>query len=267
MDASLKGHYSENLSHSLSVAHKEGRKIGYWTTNEPWNKGLTSKSNKKMRDLLKKGVETKRKNGTLTPWNKGMKGQYSVVCKNPEQRSRRISEALTGKKLSENHKKKLRDHRVQDNFGKGGKFSQLLFRELNDKLSQIRQDFEIHFGDFDRETKTLLRKERSVNVIGISKTHKMRYLDCYLKIDNRKINIEFDEKGHSKEWRMSEDLEREWELLQRVPELEIYRIRFKDFLEGQTKIVDDLIKIILDKDSNVDNKYLSLTKLKETSNV
>jgi hypothetical protein len=97
--------------------------------------------------------------------------------------------------------------------------------------------------------------------------HKMRYLDCYLKIDDRKINIEFDEKGHIKEWRQAEDLERESELLQRIPELEIYRIRFKDFLESQTKIVEELLKIILNKNEIVENKYLSLTKLKEISNV
>ena len=61
------------------------------------------------------------------PWNKGKKGIYS------EETLRKISQASRGRKLSEEHKKKIRENaKINPNFGMKGKhFSEEIIKKLS----------------------------------------------------------------------------------------------------------------------------------------
>jgi len=88
----------------------------------------------------------------------------------------------------------------------------------------------------------ILLKEKIVYVGNISEKFFARFLDLYIKINNREINFEFDEKGH--ENTKGVDLIREKEILFNKPNLEIYRVKEKQWDENPQKVIQDLIGII-----------------------
>ena len=146
-------------------------------------------------------------------------------------------------------------YRGQNSFGGFGFKSQKLFFILDKKLQKnnIKVD-ELWYGYFKNKKK--IKKEKTINVREVSKKWKVRFLDCYIKRGDREINFEFDEDWHSKSF--DEDLIREQEILTIKPNLEIYRIKEKDYDENFYQIIEDLIEIIKNKDTKTFYEYKNL---------
>jgi hypothetical protein len=136
--------------------------------------------------------------------------------------------------------------------------SQELFLELDKRLLEqnIKYD-KIQYGYI--ENGKIIKKEKIVHVKDVSKNFKVRFLDCYVEINNRQIAIEFDESWHEKT--IEKDIEREQEILTKKLNLEFYRVKEKYYDENLEQTIFDLIEIIKDKNAKTFYNYNSLIKL------
>jgi hypothetical protein len=122
--------------------------------------------------------------------------------------------------------------------------SQKLFVELDKRIQEQNIKYSrMNYGLIENEKK--IKKEKIIYVKDVSKTHKVRFLDCYIEINNRQICFEFDEKWHDKT--IEKDIIREQEILTIKPNLEIYRIKERYFDENMDQVLNDLISIVKDK--------------------
>lgn len=118
--------------------------------------------------------------------------------------------------------------------------SQIMFSWLEEILIYLNVECSINYGL--KYNNKMVKKERVVTVKKVSKNFNHRFLDCYIKINNRKINIEFDEIGHSNV--IEKDKIREKEILKIIPNLEIYRVQERDWDTEPIKILLELINIV-----------------------
>jgi hypothetical protein len=105
-----------------------------------------------------------------------------------------------------------------------------------------------------------LLKEKIMYVGDVSETNFARYLDFYIKIGDREINIEFDENWHCKT--IQNDFLREQEILKKKPNIEIYRIKEKQWDENPTKVILDILDIL---QGGENKEYLSLIEQSKNS--
>lgn len=163
------------------------------------------------------------------------------------------------KKGKQTKLKRYNDENYNNSPGRGGvgKRSEKIFSLLFEKCIEQNIQYNKFIYGIVKNKKQLLNEKR-INVINISKKVKFRFLDCYIETNNRQIAIEFDEKRHEKT--ITEDLEREQEILTKKPQLEIYRIREKDYNRDSNQVIQDLISIIKDKNSETCFNYNNLFK-------
>jgi hypothetical protein len=144
------------------------------------------------------------------------------------------------------------------------------FQALELLLNYMGAEFSIDYGI--KENKKVIRHEKKIRVKPIEalkntefenislKKVTVRFLDCYLEINHRKIAIEFDERSHKNPKIRKKDLQRELELLYSISILEIFRIDQDEIKKNYFKILFDLLNIILTTSSNpiIYNSYLPL---------
>lgn len=241
--------YFKKLSISLKKAWDSGKLQGNKGMKGKWSSWFKGKTKQDCPSLARKSEKLKGK----APWNKGVTGKNNPLfgVLRPKEVCEKISISKKGKTFTEEHKKKLKDKGVYRNCGKGGIKSQEFFKQLEDLLKEFTIDFTIVYGICDYVTRKVIQKEKPVNVFSTKSEYKTRFLDCYIKYNEREINIEFDEPYHFKFKKINKkDIEREQDIFEIMPNLEMYRVKQVDFDNNPNKVLYEIIDIIINNNKN-----------------
>ena len=124
--------------------------------------------------------------------------------------------------------------------------AQFFFKDLEEFLKKHNIFCnEFIYGFFDLKERQLVKLEKGLTVININGRKSSKRLDCYIEINNRLINIEYDEIGHD----ILKDFQRENLLKKYHEKLEIYRIDEEFILkdkEYRLFIFNEILKTIKD---------------------
>jgi hypothetical protein len=166
-----------------------------------------------------------------------------------EQKSIKISETWSKKSREEINERSEKIFKTKINNGTFNNFqvfgydknAQELFWYLHDNIVNIET---IKYATINtRDINNPQNNEYKIRVKDISDTNSFRNLDFYLKLQNGyEINIEYDVKYHKK--RVKEDLQREQEILNKKPNILIFRVDDSYFIENKLLVKDELLNII-----------------------
>ncbi|MCP4650382.1 MAG: hypothetical protein GY853_09935 [PVC group bacterium] len=241
---------SKGVANGIKKAKKtdseERKEIKRKNRSESQEKNKESRTRKQKKTWSEKSKEELEELGSRiseTKQNKTKEQKSEIIEKFKESMANRSEEEIIERrmKMGANHNAK----------------ATLLFSHLEEILTLLNINHKIEYK-LVNSNKKVLRREKPINVYKISDTCQCRFLDCYIKLNNREINLEFDEEKHKKE--IKNDLIREKEILTIKPNLEIYRIPEELYFDNKEQVIFDLLNIVLGNFKYVKFDYSSITK-------
>jgi len=246
--------FSENLSIVVSEGLKKINETDTEEQKEIKRKNRSEGQFENMEKRVKKRKET---------WNKKTKEELQEIGekisktkqnRTEEQEKERIEKFQNT--MSEKSEEELIERRKKMGAHHNAKAS-MIFSHLEEILVSLNINHKIRYKLLNKDRKVILR-EKPINVSKISKTCECRFLDCYIKINNREINFEFDEDRHRNS--IAEDFIREQEILTIKPNLEIYRIPEELYFGNKDQVVFDLLNIVIGNFNIVEFDYSPISK-------
>lgn len=212
--------------------------------NETENKKLQRSLN------LKKNYEqnperiSKLKIKLINVWENKTNEEMKIIIKTIKEGYKKRSKEDKEKQKEKRIKTLIKNDSYVGNYCGMGNKAQNFFSILHEFLIYLNINFKkIHYGKFNKNEKAIYVKDISID-------KRARFLDFYIKINNKEYAIEFDEKHHKSNInKIKNDLIREWEILQKRPELKIIRINEKQYSQNPYKVILDIIFILQEKEN------------------